>query len=567
MAGRRADAGLWLAASVLCVAAVATVAGTVGMVWHLHVALPFWDEWQNVFHFRLLAAGHYGFADLVRQHNEHRLLFPRLVFFADELLFGLSGRLSLTVTFALQAANAVILILLAVRRATRPSHRVLLAGFVATLLFTLRQEQNFSNGFQVQFIGVFTAAMLAALAYAAALDRMRFGWRASAPYFAAAALASAVSAYTMANGVLTGFVLAAAAVLARAPARVPIATVALSTLLAALFFRGYSFGGDSLPPGEWWAHAWAFPRFVTAYLGNPLGSDIRPTQGFGLLGLALTAGAAWRIASGRERDASGVALLAIVGVVLAAAGATTYGRIRLGTEQAFESRYATPSLLFWAALVVFWLPTVLRSARRHVGVGVAFGALMGVLTVAACWFEAVAWPDLAVRATAIGRVSDSLLSGVYDADAAATYDNVSPEEVAELVPFLRDDRLAAFAGPDGAALGRPVALQGGFAPPTACEGSVLAWSDPGLGPGGVRLSGTARDDADGGAAPRRILVAVGDGAVAGFGSGSLPSEAPRSWIAYARARPGDVLHAYARLRSGTLCDLGAATVRAADPAG
>jgi hypothetical protein len=150
-----------------------TAAVTVAAVYRLHVPLPYWDEWYTIAHFRHFAEGGYGIADLAAQHNEHRLLFPRLFFFADEVLFGFSGVLDATVTLVLQAVNAALLIAWMRCLVVRAAHRALLAGLVVVLLFTLRQEQNFTNGFQLQFVGVFTAAALPWV--------MRQPWGRSAP--------------------------------------------------------------------------------------------------------------------------------------------------------------------------------------------------------------------------------------------------------------------------------------------------------------------------------------------------------------------------------------------------
>jgi hypothetical protein len=46
------------------------------------VDTPFWDEWDRTAPlFEKMAAGTLGFADFFAQHNEHRILFPRLIFF------------------------------------------------------------------------------------------------------------------------------------------------------------------------------------------------------------------------------------------------------------------------------------------------------------------------------------------------------------------------------------------------------------------------------------------------------------------------------------------------------
>lgn len=544
------------AAAILCAAAAATTVATVAIVLRLHVPLPYWDEWFTVDHFRRFAEGRYGVLNLAEQHNEHRLLFPRIAFFVDAFLFRLSGLFDLWVTLLLQGANAALLIAVMLRRVSRPVHRLLLGGFVVLLLFSLRQEQNFTNGFQLQFVGVFTAGLLAVLAYGAALERLGTGRRGAAPRFAAAALWCAVSAYTMANGLTAGFVLAVMALLAGARPRVPLATAALSGLLALLFFQRYVPGGAGLPLSQVPSHLWAYPRFVTAYLGDPIGSSIRSTQALGLLGLLLLAGAAWRVARG-PRDPSGLALVGIAGFVLATVIVTAYGRVALGTEQAFESRYATPALIFWCAVVIFWWPVAVRSAAP----ALALCAVMALLAAASCWFEATAWPDLAARSAALRRVSDSLLAGLYDGDAASAYETTEASKIAGFVPFLRAERLSVFADPDYPALGRPV---GPASPPGACDGAVVtAAADPALGPDGVRLSGRAVDDRLH-RAPRRILLADAAGTVVGFGSASLPGEPSRQWTGYARAAGGATLRAYARLGDGTPCDIGSATVAAAD---
>lgn len=546
------------AAALLCAGAAGTAAVTVAAVYRLHVPLPYWDEWYTIAHFRHFAEGGYGIADLAAQHNEHRLLFPRLFFFADEVLFGFSGVLDATVTLVLQAVNAALLIAWMRCLVARAAHRALLAGLVVVLLFTLRQEQNFTNGFQLQFVGVFTAAALAGSAYVAALDRLRDARRGSAPFFALAALGCAVSTYTMANGLLVGPVLAVAAVLRRAPWWVSAATAAASVALAALFVHGYAPGGDGQPLSQALTHPLPYAVYVAAYLGNPLDLGSPAATALGSVGLALAAGAAWRVRDGVARDAASLKLLILAGFVLASAAATAYGRIALGVEQASESRYATPSLLFWCALVLFWFPVAVRPGRRPAG-AVALGALVALLAAAALAAEATAWPALAERSAALRRVSDSLVSGLYDGAAAGVYETTPWDDIRPVVPFLRQHRLAAFADPTVAALGRPVATLGRIAPRDACEGTVAARADPALGPGGVRLDGTARDGGTRGA-PRRIVVTDGAGTVVGFGSASLPSRPSRLWSAYGTGGPGSALQAYAELADGALCPLGTAAI-------
>ena len=556
----------WPAAAALaCAAGTATLVVTLFTIWRLHVPLPYWDEWSSIIDLRLFDEGRYGLADLAGQHNEHRILFPRLVFWADARLFAMSGWLNLSVTVLLQAANAAVLLMLVRRRVPRAQF-LLLAGFVVVLLFSLRQEQNFTNGFQLQFVGVFTAAALAAVAYVKALERIDAGAGRSAPFFLLAALGCGISAYTMANGILAGFVLAGAAVLRGTRGRVVAVTLVLSVLLAALYLHHYVPGGSSLPLREIPSHLWAYPRYLTAYLGNPLGSDLRTTQAFGVLGLVLAGAAVWWVATRRRRDPDALALLAVMGFVLAGAALTSYGRVALGTAQAFESRYATPSLIFWCALVLFWFPQVVgqgapatptRLAASRLP-GLALGALMLLLAGASVWFEATAWPDLALRSTALRHVSDSLMSGLLDGDAASSYENNTPEDIAGYVPYLRSHRLAAFADPAYALTGRALVPSERTSP---CPGSVTAHATPLLGADGARLDGTVPQQAlvD---VPTRIVVTDAAGRVVGFGSASLPGVPHRHWSAYAQALPGQDLRVLVRLGIDRYCAVGGAVVSA-----
>ncbi len=543
--------------------AAVTLGIAMAAVYGLHVPLPYRDEWASIDHFQRFQEGSYGFSDLASQHNEHRLLFPRLFFFADERWFDLSGYLDATVTVALQASNAALLLFLGTRSMRAPAWRALAAGVVVTWLFTLSQEQNLTNGFQLQFVGVFTAALLAGMAYAGALARLLDGRGRAPALFALSAAGCVVAAYTMANGVLAGFVLAAVAVLRRAPWHIPAATAAASGLLAAAFFHGYVPGEFSLPLSHALTHPFPYLGYAMAYLGNPIGEHLRAAQAMGAIGLALAAGAAWRCLTGRSRDVPDVALLAFAGFVVASASATAYGRITLGVSQAFESRYVTPSMLFWSAMVLFWLPVAAKSRHPRTAL-CALASLAMTLTVPSLLAEASTWPVLTLRAVALRQVSDSLMAGLYDGTAADTYENMTPTDVAPYVPFLREHHLAAFADPDAVDLGKPVASLSGTVEPQSCKGTVTARSVASLGAGGVALAGTAMANPSR-RAPHRIIAADARGYVVGFGSASLPGRPPRLWVGYAKAMPGDVVSAYAKLPDGTLCDLGTATVDAVPP--
>ncbi len=558
-------------AAVMFAAGVATVLYTVAAIFRLHVVLPVWDEWMTVSDAQSVRAGTYGWAELTRQYNEHRLLVPRLFFIVDNLLFDMSDRFNLAVMFLFQAVNAAVLIRLMMRLVADRVWRLLLAGFVLLVLFSLRQEQNFTFGFQLQFIGVFTFGVLAITTYVDALDRLGVLQPGSEPRpgawmrLAVAGLLCAASTYTMANGVTAGFTLLVLALALRAPWRVVLPTLVFSAVLAGLYFQGLDQGGMRLPLSEALADPLAYPRFLAGLLGNLLGSDIDFDTALGAVGLAGFAAAGLGVAIGRTRHPASVALLAVAGFMAASACATTYGRIGVGILQAFEGRYVEPAAIFWCALLLFWFP-VFAGAGAGRGGGsplrlaglAALACTAASLTLAAAYFEATAWPDMVKQAAGFHRFRDSLLSGLFDTQAGG-YEIFTHDDMRPGLTFLQDRHLSLFGTPEALDVGRPVAASGAAAPASACRGEIAARSDPQLGTGGVRLRGTAWDEEQRGPV-RRILLASQGGIVAGLGSPERPEGRPRNWFGYAKAEPGSTLAAYAVLKDGRACPFGTVVV-------
>ena len=67
-------------ASLLLIAAPPLLIGL--LIFRDGVDVPFWDQWDGTAPlFEKMAAGTLRFADFFAQHNEHRILFPQLIFF------------------------------------------------------------------------------------------------------------------------------------------------------------------------------------------------------------------------------------------------------------------------------------------------------------------------------------------------------------------------------------------------------------------------------------------------------------------------------------------------------
>ena len=543
-----------LAAS-LVLAAIVVAAQTVAESFATHSLLPQGDEWTSLAVFRSVMTGRAVVSDMLGQHNEHRILFPRLVLFSDYLLARGTGRLDLVAIFVTQALACGLFLDLLARGAARSPGRVAVGAVVVLLLASLRQSENFTWGFQVQFVGVFAAGGLAASLFAAAIGAARAG-RPAGGLVTLALATAAVATFSMSNGLLAAPVLLALAVMGRAPRRMTLAAGLATVALTAAFFAGYEVLGPGNLRAALAEDPLRIPAYAAAYLGNLLDPDMGACLLLGAAGLAWAAVAALAVATGRDRDAVRLALLGIMLFTAGSATLTALGRSGEGLGSAMASRYATGAAYFWSAVLVHaWSsagalrrPFALRSLVGAAGLVL----VVGILRVQAPTVEIMR--SLGAARTVAG---DAVMQGLVD-DAALRAIDDDPAQVREMLPLLREQRLGVFADPEAGRLGRPLPEAGpvGALP---CPGSLdTARADPALGPDGVALAGTA-----GAALPAtgRILLADAEGRIVGLGEAG-PGGA--DWTGYARARPGTEIRAFLRLRSGRLCGIGAA--RVASPA-
>jgi len=81
----------------------------VALIFHYGVDVPYWDEWSLI---DLLSKAHthqLSFADLSAQHNEHRLIFPKLLFLALDQVNHWSPRAEMFLSVSLCTVSAFCL--------------------------------------------------------------------------------------------------------------------------------------------------------------------------------------------------------------------------------------------------------------------------------------------------------------------------------------------------------------------------------------------------------------------------------------------------------------------------
>jgi hypothetical protein len=319
--------------------------------WVHFSSIPYLDSWSAYI-------GFYMDADTAqawwRQHNQHRILFSKLYFWLDLHFF--AGRavilvvlnfLLLGLAWAVLAASARELL-----RGYSKAALWLICCTLALICASWMQHDNLASPFQNQFIAAFAFPLLAFFLLAHA-EQQRGA-------FAAALAIGSVAQYSMISGVFCLPLMTLYCLLRWGSGRRFQACLVLTVVLCWLYFVGFEPGKDtaqgvailSARPGY-------FVQYIACYLGAPLaramggGADLSIALGYAAV--VLFVHLLVRCLRG-DRAPHRLALLAFVGYVMISAALTSLGRSVLGYDSAMVSRYATPTLLMWTALLLLVLP-------------------------------------------------------------------------------------------------------------------------------------------------------------------------------------------------------------------
>jgi hypothetical protein len=237
------------------------------------------------------------------------------------------------------------------------------------------QNQNILFSFQSMFILVFLLPLLSfyCLARALANPVHALRWR-----LLAIALGAA-STLCMANGIFALPLLAAMSAYGERSPRWFVVIGACAAVAAALFMVDYQ---SSIGSAKGMAKLASDPlyivKFALVYLGGPFYAvfgrlDIALASG--ALALAATAYLFFRTAALRSNPFA-LGLFAYIAYVFVAAGMTAFGRVLFPLPYAATSRYTTPTLIMWSALLILLLA---RSRRGGAWSAVALVAVAALL--------------------------------------------------------------------------------------------------------------------------------------------------------------------------------------------
>jgi hypothetical protein len=333
----------WLAAGFALACAAFVVATTTLLVWNNWTPLPYWDHWEE-----LVQVPDWSWSWLPSQHNEHRILIPRLVFLSDALVF--AGRPVLSTSLILVSLAVLATTLAHVAAGELAPDRPLVAwawGLSYTLIFFAVQWENLIWAFQVQFVGVLAETALALAAVA--LGPPSLGGA------AVVVLLSGMAAFTLASGISVPVMALVLAAWTGKPSRYLALCAVGAVVWPALYMWGYTKPPQTADPFESARHLPQVARFVLEELGGPIQvltgekrSLVCLVAGACILGLFGLS--AWGHRSAASK--AGKTLVVFSMTVLIGVGLTALGRVGMGADAPLASRYTSPVLSFWVATVL-----------------------------------------------------------------------------------------------------------------------------------------------------------------------------------------------------------------------
>ena len=329
----------------LVLLAIAPALLLIGWINHYAVNVPVGDEWALVPMFEKWSNGQLTFADLYQQHNEHRILLPKVIYLAFGELTHWNLRAEMFFSVALCAATSAGILVLLRRTLDRPwPGTLLLWAAINLLLFSPAQAQNWLWGFQLQMF-IPNLCLIAALVL---LGSESASWL----RLVGALLVVVAATFSFGGGLLLWPVVALFLLMRGETKARTGAWLLAGAVVAAVYFVGYQ-----RVPRPQAVTLLDYPRYFLTFIGGGLvrGSERELLLGplvAGAVGIATYAAMLLHfVKTGGEAMRNAAPWLAIGPYVIGSAALAAYSRVNWGPAQAMDSRYVTSSAFLYIAVI------------------------------------------------------------------------------------------------------------------------------------------------------------------------------------------------------------------------
>jgi hypothetical protein len=410
------------------------------------VNVPLFDEWDTPGRLlnEVLVQGRFSWHTLFAQHNESRMVLPKLLWLGSAALFGWDTKIGQAVTWMAALATWACWAALMHRAVDYSAlRRFVLLSLMSLIFFCTNQWENWLWAFQLT---TFLPGLC--LSGCLVLHQSSLGYPRKVLL---CALLSLISTYSNANGMLCwvlgwplplrdyGIVTDKAGHSRGSIIGWTLAYLVVMCSSIAAYFHGYRTPGNHPPPGYAFAHLGETLHYLVAWIGNPFARGIGFTPlkvatvagSIGLTVFVLIVAVGWWQRSNLQNQAFSREFYPWLVVTLYGLGSgfiTAVGRVGLGIEQAIATRYITFACYVFVGLIGMAGYVLTRGASRNSGsspiLRIAEAVLAGVFIVfmVADWKQSLPAFQSHRRAEEQLRLTlrfvpliqdDPLLSGLY----------------------------------------------------------------------------------------------------------------------------------------------------------
>lgn len=337
--------------------------------------------------FDRVATGKVNFADFFAQHNEHRIIFPKIIFLVLAFLTKWDIRYELYLSIFL--ASITLLAFYQVSALTKNNNSEQtwhLANILTSILiFSLVQYENWLWGFQVAWLLINSCFILAVLIIATSKNSSKRLFLAAIPCF--------VASFSAAHGLLTWLALIPSVASVNGSSRQRkiriTAWILLFAVTAAIYSIGYVKPGYHPSPLFFLKHPLVALKYFFTLLGTPLLNQPITSIIGGLLILLLFLTLTIKLLKKSKQNfkfhSATTSYISIGLFALLFAIMTTSGRSGFGVEQATSSRYTTSAILLIISVIHLsrlFLSTNNFNLIAGIAVGLIFTNSVNVITLA-----------------------------------------------------------------------------------------------------------------------------------------------------------------------------------------
>lgn len=333
-------------------------------VYRFGLTIPYYDQWELVPLLEKMHNHTLTFVDLWKQHNEHRIIFPKILMLLLARLSNWNIFLELCTNMVL--ATFTFLFLLSILRSTSEITSFWLKMFFSLMIFSIVQWENWSWGWQIQF---FLSVLGTVIAIWAANK-----WQGKAVGLAITILAAVLSSYSFSIGLLTWPVVLVVLLLQKKWKRKHIIILILACIATVLlYYHKYTKPVQHPQILFFLDNPLVFIRYVLTYLGasiaysdSPLSWTYSLASIMAIVVLVLISWAIFNIWRFDRQKLSRLSpWLALALYACLSACATGLGRAGFGWKQALQCpRYTTISLFLPLSAAVLLYHSIMLDLTR-----------------------------------------------------------------------------------------------------------------------------------------------------------------------------------------------------------